>query len=125
MFVRASSGGGGGSNVITPIIGGYCASTTGTGTKAYTYYALNDSTAASYADGVITINKSGTYRIGVFIRDISAFTQRLVVGGESIPITATNYYSFIRVLNVNDTVYFNRIDSSGNTSFSLDVDLLS
>lgn len=116
---------GGGINSITPIIGGYCSSTTGTGAKAFTYYNLQESSVASYSGGIITIQQKGTYRIGVFLRDIATYTQALVIGNESIPITNNNYYSYIRELNVGDTVYFNRINSSGGTSFTLDVDLLS
>jgi hypothetical protein len=115
----------GGISNITPVISGYTSSTTGTGIKGYEVYKLQDSSIASYSSGTITINKKGIYRIGVFLTDLGSYTQRLVIGGENISITATNYYSFIRELNVGDTIYFNRIDISGTTKFSLDVDLLS
>lgn len=107
------------------MISGYTTYTTGTGIKGYDSYKLMDSSIASYSGGTITINKKGKYRIGVFITDLASYTQRLVIGSENISITATNYYSFIRELNVGDIIYFNRIDISGSTRFSLDVDLLS
>lgn len=125
MFTEMMMSAGGGVSNITPVISGYTNSTIGTGIKAYDYYKLMDSSIASYSGGTITINKKGVYRIGVFITDLASYTQRLVIGSENISITATNYYSFIRELNVGDTIYFNRIDISGTTRFSLDVDLLS
>lgn len=114
----------GGTN-ITPVISGYTTSTTGTGIKGYEVYKLQDSSIASYSSGTITINKKGIYRVGVFLTDLGSYTQRLVIGSENISITSTNYYSFIRELNVGDTIYFYRLDISGTTKFSLDVDLLS
>ena len=125
MFTEMMMSASGGGTDITPVIGGYTSSTTGTGIKGYEYYKLMDSSIASYSNGTITINKKGTYRVGVFLTDLASYTQRLVIGSENISITATNYYSFIRELNVGDTIYFNRLDISGTTRFSLDVDLLS
>jgi len=110
---------------ITPVISGYTTNTVGTGIKGYDIYKLQDSSIASYSSGTITINKKGIYRIGVFLTDDDSLTQKLVIGGENISITSTNYYSFIRELNVGDTIYFYRLDNRGVTKFSLDVDLLS
>lgn len=116
--------GGGGGNV-TPVIGGYCSSMTGTGVKGYTYYNLENSSLASYSNSKITINQKGRYRIGFFIRDTGAYSQTLVMGSKSETVTSTAYYTFTENLNVGDEIYLNRTNSSGSTSFSLDVDLLS
>lgn len=121
--INGSVSGGGGN--VTSVIGGYCSSMTGTGVKGYTYYNLEDSSLASYSNSKITINQKGRYRIGFFIRDTGAYSQTLVIGSKSETVTPTAYYTFTENLNVGDEIYLNRTNSSGSTSFSLDVDLLS